>query len=358
MFSCSGTRGRGGKKREARSIDICFIKDSVLGIGYPINEAYVAKTGNKPYPNLLQALVDAGLINSKAYSIYLNDFDAKQGEILFGGINTAKFQGRLATLPIVPHGSKTYAELKVAMTGLAVYDHDQFEQLQLGARSINAVIDSGSTFCALPTLMARQLYRSLGAVYNAREGLGLIDCSLRNQDAGIKFTFSGASITVPMKEMILDPRDFDIKSRHDVCFFGIIPIDANDGSAILGDTFLRSAYVVYDLDNNEISLAQAAIGKGGSTSQNAPNDNIVEIKKGPQGVSSATGTASPDSFATDSTTPTGSPTKTSGASPDKSSSTSSASTTKTNDAPVPVPLAAGSMFAWLLGMVMVTAIVL
>ena len=34
-----------------------------------------------------------------------------------------------------------------------------------------------------------------------------------------------------------------------------ITFDVNDAN-ILGDNFLRSAYIVYDLDDNEISLAQ------------------------------------------------------------------------------------------------------
>ena len=38
---------------------------------------------------------------------------------------------------------------------------------------------------------------------------------------------------------------------------------------MLGDTFLRSAYVVYDLNQNTISLAQ--------TNFNATGDNIMEI---------------------------------------------------------------------------------
>jgi hypothetical protein len=52
---------------------------------------------------------------------------------------------------------------------------------------------------------------------------------------------------------------------------------------VLGDTFLRSAYVVYDLENNEISIAQ--------TNFNATTENIQEIQKGADGVPNATGVA-------------------------------------------------------------------
>ena len=48
---------------------------------------------------------------------------------------------------------------------------------------------------------------------------------------------------------------------------GISPAD--DSTPVLGDTFLRSAYVVYDLHSNTISIAQ--------TNFNATTDNIMEI---------------------------------------------------------------------------------
>ena len=52
---------------------------------------------------------------------------------------------------------------------------------------------------------------------------------------------------------------------------------------MLGDTFLRSAYVVYDLSNNQISLAQ--------TDFNATKSNVMEIQSGTSGVPDATGVA-------------------------------------------------------------------
>lgn len=52
---------------------------------------------------------------------------------------------------------------------------------------------------------------------------------------------------------------------------------------ILGDTFLRSAYVVYDLTHNEIGFAQANFG--------STTSNIVELKAANSGIPSLTGVA-------------------------------------------------------------------
>jgi hypothetical protein len=48
----------------------------------------------------------------------------------------------------------------------------------------------------------------------------------------------------------------------------------------MGDTFLRSAYLVYDLENNEISIAQ--------TNFNSTSNNVVEIGTGTESVPDAT----------------------------------------------------------------------
>lgn len=58
----------------------------------------------------------------------------------------------------------------------------------------------------------------------------------------------------------------------------------------MGDTFIRSAYLVYDLDNNEISIAQ--------TNFNATTNNVLEIGTGTEAVPSATAVANAVSAST------------------------------------------------------------
>ena len=104
----------------------------------------------------------------------------------------------------------------------------------------------------------------------------VIPCNYDTQGAQFMFTFggsSGPSINVDLSEMITplvlldgsDPPTFDDGSV--ACQFGI---EAADGRPLIfGDSFLRSAYVVYDLDKNQIGLAQ--------TNFNATGSDIQEI---------------------------------------------------------------------------------
>ena len=65
-----------------------------------------------------QLLAD-GVIQSNAFSLWLNDLDASTGSILFGGIDTEKFEGTLATLPIQKE-SGYYAEFLITLTGVSL----------------------------------------------------------------------------------------------------------------------------------------------------------------------------------------------------------------------------------------------
>jgi hypothetical protein len=59
-----------------------------------------------------------------------------------------------------------------------------------------------------------------------------------------------------------------------VCMFGISPVSQyglTGGVTLLGDTFLRSAYVVYDLANEQLGIAEA--------NHNTDESNIVELKE-------------------------------------------------------------------------------
>ncbi|KAH7073487.1 aspartic peptidase domain-containing protein [Paraphoma chrysanthemicola] len=267
----------GGQTVQALQFGIGYVSSSaegILGIGYTINEVAVGRAGLNPYPNLPQKLVDDGTINSNAYSLWLNDLDASTGSILFGGVDTDKFHGTLQTLPIIPE-SGVYAEFIIAMTGMG--QNGQNTSL-FANQNVPVLLDSGSSLMYLPDSVTRSLYQKFSAQYDSAQGAAYVDCSLANQEGSLDFVFSGVHISVPLNELVIVAT---ISRGQPVCIFGVAP--AGNSVAVLGDTFLRSAYVVYDLENNEISLAQ--------TNFNATTENIQEISKGSDGVPNATGVA-------------------------------------------------------------------
>lgn len=259
----------GGQTLDRLQFGIGYVSSSaqgILGIGYQVNEVQVGRAQKQPYKNMPAQMAADGLIASNAYSLWLNDLDANTGSILFGGVDTDQFTGTLQTLPIQAE-SGTYAEFFITLTSI------QLGNTTIGSDMALAVLlDSGSSLTYLPDDMVNNLYNSIGAMYDSNEGAAYVPCSLANQNSSMIFTFSSPSISVPMDELVLpvvdgNGRRPEFSNGETACLFGIAP--AGSGSNAMGDTFLRSAYVVYDLDNNEISLAQ--------TRFNTTSSNVQEI---------------------------------------------------------------------------------
>jgi hypothetical protein len=218
--------------------------------------------------------------------LWLNDLDASTGQILFGAVNTAKYHGSLQTIPILKSAGN-YSNILIALSGISV------NGVNLSSSNLPAavVLDSGTTLMYLPNEITRPIYQQFNARIETRFGeiTAYVPCAFAREDKTIDFTFSGVKIAVPYNEIVLpstsrDGSGLKFNDGSPACAFGI-GSSGGGGPLVLGDTFLRSAYVVYDLSNNQVSLAQ--------TNFNATTDHFVEIEAGPDGVPDATMVASP-----------------------------------------------------------------
>ena len=263
--------------------------EGVMGIGYPNLEAIVqspdAPNGAQSYANVPQAMVQQGLINSQAYSLWLDDLNSLTGSILFGGVDTAKYQGSLVTMDIVGEGPRNQTlEMVVTLDGIWVNVNGK-NQTAL-TQSTSVLLDSGSTLSYIPNDAATTIMQAVGAKYVASQQLAFCSCSLANSSDTIGFSFANGQkvITADMTDLVLQG---GISESLD-CTFGIAPQTQAGGdgaSYTLGDTFIRNAYVVYDITNNQISLAQ--------TDRSATDSNVMEIQNGTSGVPDVTGSAAP-----------------------------------------------------------------
>jgi hypothetical protein len=246
-------------------------------------------------------MVSQGLIASKAYSLYLDDLEASTGSIIFGGLDSDKYHGNLLQIPVVPdtlqNGTQVYAEFGVALTGFSITSQTgSTTSLTTSSYAEPAILDSGTTATYLPDRLVELIIKKINGVYDSQNSGNIyVDCSLLN-NASMTFDFSfgganGLTIKVPVSELV-----FDITSSafatgtftspnlpfSSTCAFGILP--AGQNPSILGDTFLRSAYVVYDLSNNLIAIAQ--------TNFNSTTSSIVDFEAGATSIPNVSGVAS------------------------------------------------------------------
>ena len=253
--------------------------EGILGIGYTTNEVQVNRNGKQAYPNVPQFMADNGLTKSNAYSLWLDDLEANTGSILFGGVDTDKFHGSLATLPIQQmFGGFTEFLLTLSGVGSTVNGKSQTFSQDLPSP---VLLDSGSSLTYLPNNLINALYGAWNVQYDSQQGVAIVNCNLANSRDTVDFTFSSPKISVPASELVI-PAGTD-QLGNTICIFGISPAEGT--TPVLGDTFIRSAYVVYDLSNNEISLAQ--------TNFNATTSRVLEIGTGKNAVPSASVVANP-----------------------------------------------------------------
>lgn len=227
---------------------------------------------------ILQQLQNEGAINSVAFSLYLSD--SSNGQLTLGGVDSSRYTGPLTVLPIETdpssQGESFYVTLNSVGFGGQTSNEASVNQL--------VVLDSGTTSMYLPYQAVEQLADSLNGYfiqYDSSSGLLAIPCSTSTT---IDFYFSNSAvIRVPTSEILesqLTPaqaRRSGIKTNSDICVLSLFGTAESD-SYLLGDSFLRSAYVVYDTAQGEIAIAQAAYDQ---------TSNITAIEAGEFGIPGA-----------------------------------------------------------------------
>ncbi|GAM38204.1 aspartyl protease [Talaromyces pinophilus] len=233
-------------------VDYNEIADNILGLGYSLNESYTS---------LPQALVKSGQINSAAYSLWADDL-RDNGTILFGGVNSAKYTGELHTMSIPS------ADLPAVLVTDVYVQRNSSTPVNTNASGVPAymILDSFAFFTYVPDAVVEQIYLDLNVTFG-QNGVSVgevADCSsVKSQNYSIIFTFADFDINVPLS--------FFIYEDSGSCEFTIVPSGGEAG--FLGADFLRAVYTVFDLSNNEISLAQRNFN-------NSVPDRILEIGNG------------------------------------------------------------------------------
>lgn len=183
-------------------------------------------------------------------------------------------------------------EYYVALTSVSFTDATgQTTQLSPDGYSQAALLDSGTSLTYLTNDVFTQLALGFGATLGSDgspPGTYFIPCELSNGNGTINYSFGGeggVTIQVPIAN-INSGSAFTSDSSgapSDICVLGMGDVADSGGFSIFGDTFLRSAYAVLDLENKMAALAQA-------DENQASTSNIVVIPTG-TAIPSATVTA-------------------------------------------------------------------
>ncbi|OJK05153.1 hypothetical protein ASPACDRAFT_110400 [Aspergillus aculeatus ATCC 16872] len=199
--------------------------DGILGLGY---DTISVNKIVPPFYNMLKQ----GLLDEPVFAFYLGDAN-KEGdssEATFGGVDKSHYTGELIKIPL---RRKAYWEVDLDSIALG----DDVAELE----NTGVILDTGTSLIALPS--------SLAEMINAQIGTGQ---SKRSSLPDVTFALSGHNFTISAFDYTLETQGSCISA-----FMGMDFPEPVGPLAILGDSFLRKWYSVYDLGNSAVGLAKA-----------------------------------------------------------------------------------------------------
>lgn len=261
----------------------------IMGLAYPAIEA--VKQDQPKYPTFVESLVGAKAIATRLYSLYLNEASS-YGSILFGGVDTEKYTGNLTTLNLLPSGLE---DKKVQLFALRLDEvsatlEDGTEEAIIAPKELDGAVwpDSGTATWNVPTDTYNKIINMTGVKVSGSNAV--LPCSKISNKTSFTFTFSGngtnkAQLEVPLTSLFIpatlaDGSGIAKVDGEEACVLMVKEAAPNLSIYLMGDPVMRAGYWVFDLDNGQVSIAQARLSSTAS--------NIVAIEAGPHGVMNAT----------------------------------------------------------------------
>ncbi|KAI8342353.1 aspartic peptidase domain-containing protein [Chlamydoabsidia padenii] len=208
--------------------------DGIFGLGFP--SLSLTRQRNSIIMDMFYNME----IDEPVVGIYLGRTqDGGKGEATFGGINKEHFDGELQYIDVT---EKKY--WKVDFDGI-----DIDGTLHRDFRTNQAMVDTGTTLTILPTSLVDAIHDTIPDGRFVSSVGWFFPCQSESNST-ITFKLGGKDFAVPVTTLI---RDRYLPEDPSYCITGLGASDS--GLVILGETFLRNFYSVYDYNKAKVGLA-------------------------------------------------------------------------------------------------------
>ncbi|KKK14673.1 hypothetical protein P175DRAFT_0505085 [Aspergillus ochraceoroseus IBT 24754] len=227
--------------------------DGIIGLGR-------ANDSSMGQPTFMDVVLEQSNLTSNIVSFCLSRSSdgGKDGTVTFGGVDTTKYTGNITYTDIVSTSIHWSIPLDdVSINGVAC-----------GFSGKSAIIDTGTSYALVPPDDAKALHALIPGSQAYSDENWIIPC---NSTAVVQVTFSGVSYTI-------SPKDYIGSKAESGCVSTIIGRALfGDDVWILGDTYLKNVYSVFDFDHKRIGFAQRSYSPSSTTTSLAatPTDTFA-----------------------------------------------------------------------------------
>lgn len=241
--------------------------------------------------NFLNVINASKALKSNIFSVALsrNSDGPNTGEVTFGGIDASKHTGEISYTPV---SSSAGGDWAIPLDDMA------YDGKKAGIKGRLAYIDTGTSYMFGPPEDVALLHKLIPGAKSKDGFLYTVPC---NTDKALTVIFSGVAYT-------LSPKDWMSPPAGDTCTSNFYGQAVVQDAWLLGDSFLKNVYTVFDVDQTRIGLAAKAAAASPATTTSIPqvsSSSSTSNVAPPPGTSSG---SSPTTLATTTTAALGSST--------------------------------------------------
>ncbi|KAI8052661.1 aspartic peptidase domain-containing protein [Thamnidium elegans] len=250
------------------------IANGIFGLGHP-----TLTKGTVKYEPFLFQLANQGMIDEAVFSISMGSISDEgwSGEMMIGGINPNKYSGEIEYAPVMTNS--TY--WMVGGKSIQILKRGTVDEIVLNStfdRVRGMIIDTGTTLTYVDHDLAEEIVREVvgrennNVALDHMSGTFIINCQApqlndRSADYSLQILLENdITLNIPVKDLII-PLDGKTVQESTQCMFGIAPwmkTGTSDkmnkkGWILIGDSVLRSMYLVFDMKQNRIGFAKPSV---------------------------------------------------------------------------------------------------
>ncbi|KAK6849507.1 hypothetical protein PG995_013340 [Apiospora arundinis] len=268
-----------------------------LSLGFNSTSSYSSPSTD---PSFVDRLLAEGKINSKAFSMWLDNKEGTTGNLLLGAVDKSAFEAPLVRFNLQKSGYNnrgSYTTAKGFSAQVISFNTSDTSDGVLSPVKNQTVlplvtIDPTLTVSTLPQDLAEKLWTMAGAAYDPAYLVATIPCSQRDSvkgRVGVQFSSNvGPNLTFPLSDLVLpmdtwskryyynydndyyyDDDDYTSSKKAkdkaaSTCLFGVQNATASryssDPDFTIGAPFLKRSYLVFDIASKEMAMAPVKFG--------------------------------------------------------------------------------------------------